>query len=239
MGVVSPPSSGPSTVFGAAPQAARLQVPGWRNPRLIAGLLLVFASIAIGARVMAAADHTVPVYAARAALPTGSVLSAGDLSIVRLRLTGTEAQYLDAREAVPAGRVLLRPVGAGEVIPQAAVVPAAQLRLRPVPISLDGPVPRDLVPGARVDIWASAKAPASEGNSYLDAQRIADAAEVFSVDADAGGLSAGAGSAVQVLVPDQELTAVLNALANESRLVVLPIPGSGSPLTGEQAGAGP
>ena len=239
MSVISPEAKRDS----AAPRASRLQAPGWRNPRLLVGLLLVFASIAAGARVIAAADQTVPVFAARRTLATGTVLSAADLSVVRLRLTGTDAAYLDANRPVPGGRVLVRPVGAGEPVPVAALVPASQLRLRPVSIPLDGPA-SGLAPGGLVDIWASAKAQATmrstaEG-AYLDAQRIASAVEIAAVESESRALAAGTSAAVQVLVPAETLPAVLNALANEARIAVLPIPGAGAANAGdgEQPGSG-
>jgi hypothetical protein len=204
-----------------------VRAPGWRDPRLLIGLVLVFASIAIGARLMAAADRTIPVFAAGRTLPTGTALSADDLAVVRMRLTGSDAAFLDARAPVPASRVLLRTVGAGEPVPIAALGDAGQVRLRPVAIPVDGPVPGELRAGGLVDVWAAAKDVRGGGAGYLDSQRIASAAEVAQVDAESGGLRAGSGSAVQVLLPPDDLPAVLNALAGDARIAVLPIPGSG------------
>ena len=211
----------------AQPQANRIKAPGWRNPRLLIGLLLVFASIAVGARVVAAADSTVPVFAARRLLPTGTALTASELTVVRFRLTGSHAAYLDARDPIPGGRVLTRPVGAGEVIPVSALAMAGQLRLRPVPVPIDGPVPSGLQAGGLVDVWASAKAAGSGESGYLDAQRIATSVEVSGVESDSRSLAASTSVTIQVLLEPEALPSVLNALANEARVAVLPIPGAG------------
>jgi hypothetical protein len=210
----------------AEPRAHRIQAPGWRNPRLLVGLILVFASIAFGARLMAVADTTIPMFAASRALPTGTALARSDLLVVRLRLTGTHAAYLDARKPVPIGVVLTRPIGAGELIPGSALVSASQLRLRPVSIPLEGPRPGDLRTGGLVDIWASAKAADSAEGAYLDAQRIASAVEVSGVQVESRSLSAGSAATVQVLLQAEALPAVLNALANRAQIAVLPIPGA-------------
>ncbi len=230
----------------AEPRAARIQAPGWRNPRLLIGLLLVFSSIAVGARVMAAADRTAPVFAASRALPTGTVLSDSDLTVVRLRLTGTQAAYLDARKPIPAGRVLIRPVGEGELVPAAALVTASQLRMRPVSIPINGPLPSGLRAGGLVDVWASAKASSAGSASsadgtggtsgapsggYLDAQRIASSVEVSGVESESRSLSASSAATVQILVESRALPVVLNALANDAQIAVLPIPGV-SPVAG-------
>jgi SAF domain len=217
--------------------ARRVQVPGWRDPRLLIGLVLVFASIAIGARVIAAADRTTPVFAAARTLPTGTAVTPEQLTVVQMRLTGTSAQYLQARQPVPAGQVVLRTVGAGEPVPVAALGDAGQVRLRPVVIPIDGPVPDQLSPGGLVDIWAAAKADGASAGGYLDSQRIASAAEISRVDAGSGGLAAGTDAAVQVLLTPDALPAVLNALAGDARIAVLPIPGV-PPAAGSAGQAG-
>jgi hypothetical protein len=215
--------SAPSVTTGSAP---RLRRPSWRDHRLLIGLLLLLTSITLGARTVALADRTEPFYAARATLSTGTPLTADSLQIVRLRITGTQARYLDAREPLPAGRVLLRTVGAGELVPLSATAPADQLGVRPVTIPIDGSPPAGLSVGGLVDLWASSKRADSTAGGYLEPQRVVDRVEVFHVDPPATGLSAGRGAGVQVLLPVADLPVVLDALANDARIVLLPVPGS-------------
>ena len=206
--------------------AARLRRPSWRDPRLLIGLVLLLTSVAVGARVVALADHTVPVYAARATLPTGTPLTADVLKVARVRLTGTEAGYLDAAQALPRGQVLVRPVGAGEIVPLTSIAPADRLSTRPVSIPIDGDAPAGLTAGGLVDLWASAKRRDAVGGGYAEPERIASQVEVFIVRTPGTGLAASHTAAVEVLLADEELAPVLDALANQARVVVLPLPGS-------------
>jgi hypothetical protein len=211
-------------------RAARLRVPGWRDGRLLIGLVLVLASVALGGRVVATADRTVPVYAAGRDLATGTPLTAADVTPARVRVSGTTARYLDAARELPVGQVLARPLGVGELIPVAALVQAGALQVRPVSIPLADAPPPGATVGGRVDVWASARSPVGDGRDYLDARLIAPGVEVSRVQSDGSGLSARGAGAIQVLVPAAQLTGVLNALANEARIAVLPVPG-GAPST--------
>jgi hypothetical protein len=215
---------------GSAPVATprparRLQRPSWRDHRLLIGIVLVLASVALGARAVAAADHTEPYYAARTTLATGTALTADQLQVVRVRIAGPHAAYLDARQAVPVGQVVTRTIGAGELVPVAAAAPAGRLSVRPVTVPLDQGVPAGLVRGGRVDVWSSSPEPEG-GTGFLPAHRIAAGAEVFHVDPAGTGLNAGRGASIQILLPVVELPAVLDALANDARVALLPLPGS-------------
>lgn len=210
-----------------APPAARLRRPSWRDTRLLVGVMLVLASVAVGARVVAAADDTVAVYAAATALPEGSRVEPVSLRVVRVRLTGATAAYLGPAQALPADAVLLRTVGAGELVPAAAVGTAAALTRRPVTIPLDDGVPAGFVVGGRLDVWVSARQPdAGTGPRYGAPQRVAEGAEVFAVTADDGSLGAVRASSVQVLLGPQELRTVLDAFANDAEVAVVPVPGA-------------
>jgi hypothetical protein len=208
------------------PTAPRLRPPSWRDPRLLIGLVLLLTSVAVGARVVALADDTEPVYAARATLPTGTVITSDVLQVVRLRLTGTDAGYLDAGRPLQPGQILTRTVGAGEIIPAAAIAAAGSIPFRPVSIPVEGEPPAGLTPGGLVDVWASAKRRDAVGGGYAEPERIAATVEVFDVRRPDTGLSASRAASVEVLLPSDGLAPVLDALANQARVVVLPVPGS-------------
>jgi Flp pilus assembly protein CpaB len=207
-------------------QAPRLRRPSWRDTRLLVGVLLVLISVALGARVIAAADSTVEVLAAGRTLPAGSPLAAGDLRVVRVHLGDAAGRYLPAGSPPGTGTVVIRTVSAGELIPRSALGAALPGQERPVVIPLDPAVAAGLTPGARVDVWASAKDRATGSAGYLRPQRLATAVEVFAVSAGGNGLTAAQQSSVQVLVGQPELTGILDALANDSRLAVVPVLGA-------------
>jgi hypothetical protein len=107
---------------------------------------IVAASLLAGALVLGTSDDTVPVWAASDTMGAGHVLTADDLTVRRVRFAddADAALYLTADHRLPADLRLLRQVGAGELLPQAAVGKAADTSVREVPVS----VPPDQVPSA-------------------------------------------------------------------------------------------
>lgn len=207
---------------------SRLRRPSWRDSRLLVGLLLVLGSVALGARVVAAADQTSPVYVAAVTLPAGHPVTPADLRVARVRLGDGLARYLSPGPTLPVELVLVRTVGAGELVPRSALGSPAELARRPVAIPLDGPFPAGLRAGALVDIWSSKRQGAAGLPAYRAPQRLASAAEVFAVTGEGSGLDAGR-AAVQVLLDPGQLPDVLEALANEARVAIVPVPGTAPP----------
>lgn len=151
------------------PPAQRLRAPSWRDPKLVVGLLLVLTSVVVGGRVVAAADRTVAVWAARSTLASGDAVGPGALTAVRVRLDDAVARYLPADEPVPGGLVALRTLGPGELVPVGAVGDAAALERTPLGLPYEGPLPTGLVKGARVDVWITPPADPSAGTGAAEA----------------------------------------------------------------------
>jgi hypothetical protein len=138
------------------PSARRTAAPGWRDQRLWIGVAIVAASVLAGALVLGTSDDTVPVWAASTTMGAGQTITAGDLTVRRVRFADSSdaALYLDADRPLPADQRLLRGIGAGELLPRAAVGPAADVSLRRVPISVaPDQIPRDVAVGTDVDVY--------------------------------------------------------------------------------------
>ncbi|AEI11663.1 hypothetical protein [Cellulomonas gilvus] len=214
-----------------APTAARLRRPGWRDPRLLAGIAMVAAAVALGAWAVRTAQATVAVYAVRDTLVPGATLDADDLLVVDVRVPDAAlAGYLPADEAVPQDAVLLRTVGAGELLPRSAVGAAADVAVRPIAVPVDSRPSDEVVPGAVVDVWFTPAAPT--GSAARDAEPgaprlLAAGVTVAEVATPDGAFSAGGSSVVHVLVPQDGLPDLLTALAADGTLVTVPVPGSG------------
>ena len=154
MGSTAGSTGGPT----ASPVARRLAAPGWLDGRLVLGVLLVLVSVVAGARVLAGADDATPVWALSRDLAAGSTVTAGDLERQQVRLAdGGEGRYVIAPDGSPppTGYVLARGVGAGELLPRAALRdPADGPGLRDVAVPVEaGHLPGDLRAGQRVDVW--------------------------------------------------------------------------------------
>lgn len=140
----------------APPPAIRVARPGWRDPRLWIGVLLVAGSVVAGARLLAAADDTVAVWALADDRGSGTPVVAADLEVQRVRFGDDQAlaRYFPADRDVPDGLVLTRAVGAGELLARSAVADAESDEVLQVPLAVDPQqVSPDVTTGSVVDVW--------------------------------------------------------------------------------------
>jgi len=207
-----------------SPVAARLRRPGWRDPKLLVGVLMIAAAVALGSWAVSAAEASTPVYVARGALTPGEQLDADQVGVAQVRLGTAEAgRYLPATEPLPDGTVAVRSVGAGELVPRAAVAPAADLELRPVAVPVTDPPSAGVAEGALVDVWVT---PESLDGQAPEPRLLAESLTVAEVARPTGGFSVGAETVVHVLVPTGSLSDVLGALAARPAVQVVLVPGT-------------
>lgn len=219
-----------------SPAALRLRRPGWRDPRLLLGVVLVAGSVALGSSLVSAAGRTVPVYAADEALVPGDAVDAGALRVRDVRLGDAGDAYLPADVPLPDGLVVTRTVGAGELVPRAAVAPGADLGLRPVAIEPNGALPGGLVAGASVDVWfvpdsasdgpVVASGGAARAGAAVEPDLLVAGVTVAEVSEPSAGLAVGGAVTVHVLVPEADLPRVLAALAADGSVEVVLVPGA-------------
>jgi hypothetical protein len=167
------------------PPATRASAPGWRDPRLWVGVAIVAASVVAGALVLGSSDDTRPVWAAADTMGAGHVLTSDDLTVRRVKFAddSDEALYFTADQQLPAHLHLLRGIGAGELLPHAAVGSADAQRLRQVPISVAAnQVPTEVTDGSVVDVYLRPSAhaachasPACDGSPVLSGVTVLDA----------------------------------------------------------------
>jgi hypothetical protein len=203
--------------------ASRLRRPGWRDPRLLVGGVLVALAAALGAWTVDQADRTVPVLVAHGVLTPGQPVSGERVGITRVHLTDA-TRYLSPDESLPAGAVITRTVGDGELIPRSSIGDADRLGLRPVAVQVEATLAAGVRPGARVDLWYTPDRDSIAAGAAPHA--VAEGLTVAEVGKESGGFSISSGSTVQVLVPTAELPAVLGALAADGSVTIVPIPGS-------------
>jgi hypothetical protein len=174
------------------PPALRGQRPAWRDPRLWIGIVLVAASVVVGARVLAAADDTVQVWSAARDLGAGQRVEADDLVAQRVRFADTDALegYFTVDDELPAALELTRSVAAGELLPRGAIGAPDATGLVEVPVAVEPElVPPGIAPGDVVDVYVVAPlsadtqagqaqqappdGPALAGASVVDAPELA------------------------------------------------------------------
>lgn len=148
---IAPASTGQRPTV-AAPDAVRVPARRWRDVRLLLGVVLLLGSAVAGARLLAAADDSVPTWVAARDLPAGAALDPADLQQVPARL-GSGHPYVTGE--IPDGFVLVRPVGEGELVPLSAVAPAVEVASprRLVAVAVSAATTPAVQMGDRVDVW--------------------------------------------------------------------------------------
>jgi hypothetical protein len=214
----------PSTpvALPAGPVPRRIRPPGWLDLRLLLGVLLVLGSVLLGARVVGAADATVPVWAAAGDLAVGTQLGEDDLVAVDVRLDDAADAYLSTGTR-PVGRTLGRAVRAGELIPGSVLAEAADLVQVALPVQA-GFVPPGLRRGGLVDVYAVADpvagATAVTGGSVTP---VVTRAPVQALSGRTDGVLSTPTTTVQVVVSvaEEEAAQVLAAIGGRRLVVVV------------------
>ena len=137
-----------------SPVPRRVTKPGWFDLRLVLGVVLVLASVLLGATLISGARHTDKEVAATRNLAAGTTLRADDLQLIDVQLRDKRAYLGDEGDAV--GKILTQPMTRG------ALVPAAALGIAPPRTTLTVPFAAHAAPqlsrGQRIILWLSTTA---------------------------------------------------------------------------------
>jgi hypothetical protein len=209
--------------MAAVPPATRAATPGWRDPRLWVGLLIVAVSVVAGSRLLAAADDTVAVWAVAADAGPGAALTEADLVAHRVRFAEPDdlAGYYRVDDTLPDELRLVRGVGTGELLPRGAVGAADQpTDTVELPVAVESEqVPPAVHAGSVVDVYlvgdpargdpARGEADTGEpGTPVLQEATVVDAP-----DADDGFAGATGRRQLVLAVPQTDATAYFAAIA--------------------------
>jgi len=224
--VRTPPTSAtvgaPAAAVPPGPSPRRVRAPRWLDLRLVLGVLLVLGSVLLGARVVGAADATVPVWAVAGDLAAGSELTTADLVAVDVRLDDAADAYVSTGTD-PAGRTLGRAVRAGELLPLSALKEPANVVHLALPVQ-SGYVPPDLRRGELVDVYAvahpTAGAPVSGGAGV---GLVVSRAPVQAISGRSEGVLSASTTTVQVVVAvtAEDAPDVLAATGGQPLVVVV------------------
>ena len=229
------PTGGAEIPTGPAPR--RVRPPRWLDLRLVLGVLLVLGSVLLGARVVSAADATVPVWAATGDLAPGTELTAGDLVSVDVRLDATADAYLSSGTR-PEGRTLARAVRAGELLPRTALEEPGELVQLALPVQA-GFVPPGLERGQLVDVYAVAD-PAAGATTVADGSVtvVVRKAPVQAISGRSEGVLSTPTTAIQVVVAvsAEDAPDVLASIGGRPLVVVVH---NSVDAGADSAGAGP
>ena len=205
-----------ATELPASPRATRHRASAWRDPRLLVGVVLVAGSGLLGATLLTG-DETVAVWAARDALAAGEPVQTDGLVRREVRFSdqADADRYVSAGDPFPAGATLSRDVGAGELLPRAAIAPGAEAPAVEVPLRVAGEaVPQTVRTGSVVDVWV-APSPDRAAATAPDepAELVLSEVRVLSVSRGGGALGATAERQVIVGLDEAQERGLADALA--------------------------
>jgi hypothetical protein len=200
-------------------EAPRLRRPGWKDPRLLAGLLLVLLSVAGVVALVQSLDRSDGYWAAAGDLAPGDVIDADQLTVVQARLGDAADDYLPASTPLPEGHSVVGTVRQGEMLPADALAPVDPESRQAVSLTVDDPLPEGTGAGARVDVWI-AEADGNQG--YGAPELVAPSAELAQVSEASGSFGTTGETTVQILVGPEQLPLVLDAKGNGASISVVP-----------------
>jgi hypothetical protein len=215
----------------ATAQVARLKPPGWLDGRLIAGVVLVLISVAVGAKLVASSDRYDEMWAASHDIAAGSILTRADVHAVKVKfhdagasttVDGTEQGYFPATAttATVVGRTSSQALFAGQLIPVGAVhltVPDAT-RLVTLPVARLH-MPKGAVQGMQVDLYVTVKGSDGQPAPELVLANVTVADTIT----DSSGLGDSGGSGVVLVVPVADVNSVV-AAAEEGSVDLVRVP---------------
>lgn len=205
--------------MGGAPIAGRLRRPGWRDPRLLLGLLLIAVSVTAVTATVRSADETAPYYAARTTLTPGTIVTRDDVKVVRVRLEG--GTYVAPGDE-PWGKVVARVIGRDELLPAGALTAAENFAARTIAVRTTLPLADGIDAGSVVDVYLTT----DDDNPSTSV--VARGLTVESVEHDDGSFSASTVETVYVVAARDEVEGLLDALASRGDISVVGVAGGGA-----------
>lgn len=188
-----------------------------RDPRFIAGVLLIIVSILLTTWIIQRARGGEDVYQLTAPVAQGQPIELSSVSVVSAR-TGSNA-YLPVGE-IPEGAIATRSMSAGELLPRDAVSTAAEQDRRQVVINVATRIPSSVGVGSQVEVWSIDK-PTVVEDRQAEPTVIATSAIILAVSEPDATMIEHA-QAVEVSVTEADLAKVLAATGGKGSLVVVP-----------------
>ncbi len=192
----------------------------WADARFLLGIVLIVGSIASVWAVVAAARHTVPVLAAARTIVAGEVIEASDLQTADVALGRRDEAYV-APGALEPGAVALRTIGEGELVARSALGSAAMVDTTTIVMRAADEVPAAVVTGTVVEIWSAAP---GERGAFAEPRVLVSDAVVSSVST-ADSVMGSNGTSLELVVRRSDVAGALAAIADGSRLSVVPAAG--------------
>src|SRR5699024_11192020 len=136
-------------------EAPRIRTPGWRDPRLIVGVILVVLSVAGVVALIQAADSRQGYWAASVDVVPGAQANAEDFHIVQASMSESSDQYWLADEELPPQFLVSSTIRQGELLPKFDVAESDPDGRQQVGVRVSQDMPASVDVGSRADVWVA------------------------------------------------------------------------------------
>jgi hypothetical protein len=181
--------------------------------------VLVVVSVGGVVATIAAADSSIQILSARTTLLPGDEVTVADLVATNVRLDTNAGLYLTPDGFPQEGFVMVRTVAAGELLPIAAVGLVTGSEFSALVLIPRGALSASIESGSVVDVWASRETEAGQFGAPLVLVPAALVVRIVESEGIVVGDSAGS---VEVLVPRTRIARLLEAIANDDALSLVP-----------------
>jgi hypothetical protein len=189
------------------------------DPRFIIGVVLVAASIGGVFAIVSSIDDTTEIYAARGTLVVGQKIERTDLVVRDVRLGAGGADYLSEADIPEDGLVMVRTVEDGELVPASAVSSRSDAAATTIVIAVSGRLPASVRAGTVVDVWSADRI---DNSSFGEPAVLVPRASIVAIREPDGLVAGGQSVTVDVLVPRERIAALLESLADDDALSIVP-----------------
>ena len=201
-------------------EAPRIRTPGWRDPRLIVGVILVVLSVAGVVALMQSADSRQGYWAASVDVVPGAKVKAEDFHIVQASMSEAANMYWPAERELPAEFYVASTVLQGEFLAHRQVSEADPGGRQQVGIRVSEDMPAAVSTGSRADVWVALAD--TDGRGYEEPHKLITSAEVVGIDDNTSAFAAAETTTVYLMLSQDALPGVLDAQANGAKISLVP-----------------
>ncbi|HIY86577.1 MAG TPA: flagellar biosynthesis protein FlgA [Candidatus Yaniella excrementavium] len=204
-------------------EASRIRTPGWRDPRLIVGIILVLLSVTGVVALIQAMDSRQGYWAASVDIVPGAEVSAEDFHAVQASMSESSDQYWLAAEQLPSRFLVSSTIRQGEMLPVQDVAEADPDGRQQVGVRVSKDMPSAVSIGTRADAWVALAS--ADGRGYDEPTKLVSNAEVVGISDNSSAFAAAETTTVYLMLSEEALPTVLDAQANGAQISLVPTTG--------------
>lgn len=231
--------------------SARLQRPGFKDPKLILGVLLILVSIVGVIAIVQLNNRTTQYYTAKNDIHIGDKISTDMLNPVDANMGSASKNYFSADEIKDGDLIATRFINAGDIVSKSSASTETKEKRRLVTVSIDRGAATTLKAGGSVDVWAASRQSSNNGQSPSssnaakeeggkdgssadntsnagngskgeESSALVTNAEISNIIVQESVLGANGKATVQLWVNDDDVRKIVQANANDMTITLVP-----------------